>query len=160
MSVPQAKSIRLLEIVRSIAADNPAFQDVLGPGAGDRSTNVFMQRVRQRAMAEFGIDYSEKRISGDNSLAVDFHFPDEMVIVEIALGLANPASEFEKDVLKAIMAMETGQPVRTLMFMSRPGGAAKCRQSGRSAVMAWAKAKHGLDIDVYDLHGEPRKREH
>lgn len=148
----------LLEMARSIASENPAFQAVLGPGAGDRNTHAFMRRLREAALQVFGSDYSEKKICGKTDLAVDFYFPHEKVIVEIALGLPNPATEFEKDVLKAIMAQETGQPVERLMLISRPGVIKKCAQPGRSAVIAWAKAKHSLSIEVYDLHGEPRKR--
>jgi hypothetical protein len=114
--------------------------------------------VRESALRVFGFDYSEKKVCGQNSLAVDFYFHEEEIIVEVALGLPNPASEFEKDVLKAIMALETGQKVRSLVLISRPGGVKKCAQSGRRAVIAWAKANHGLIVEVHDLHGEPRKR--
>ena len=44
---------------------------------------------------------SERRLCGDTSFAADFFFQDDATIVEIALGLINPASEFEKDILKA-----------------------------------------------------------
>src|SRR5438046_2029426 len=138
-------------MARAIAAENPAFQTVLGPGAGDHSTQAFMRRLREGARKAFGCDYSEKKICGENSLAVDFYFPQEKVIVEVALGLPNPSTEFEKDVLKAIMAQETGHPVKTLLLISRPGGVKKCAQPGRSAVIAWAKAKHGLTVAVHDL---------
>lgn len=154
----QDRPAKLIELAQALAADNPAFQAVLGPGAGDRATGEFMRKLREHASAQFRSDYSEKKICGENSFAVDFYFPEEKTIVEVALGLPNPATEFEKDVLKAIMAQETGQPVTRLVFISRPGAAKKCSQPGRSAVKAWAKAKHGLAIEVHDLHGEPRVR--
>lgn len=148
----------LVDIARRLAAENPDFQAVLGPGAGDRSTHRFMTKLRERAAKQFGCDYSERRICGENSLAVDFYFPEEETIVEVALGLPNPATEYEKDVLKAIMAQETGQVVRKLIFISRAGGEKKCSQPGRKAVKLWAKAKHGLTIEVYDLPGVARVR--
>jgi len=156
--VSQDRPGKLIELAQALAAENSEFQAVLGPGVGDKATGEFMQKLRQRALTHFGNDYSEKQICGQNSLAVDFYFPEEQTVVEVALGLANPASEFEKDVLKAIMAQETGQGVKKLIFISRAGAAKKCSQPGRSAVKAWAKSKHGLAVEVHDLHGEPRVR--
>jgi hypothetical protein len=48
--------------------------------------------------------------------------------------------------------------VTRLVFISRAGAAKKCCQPGRTAVKSWAKAKHGLDIEVHDLQGEARVR--
>lgn len=153
-----SKVAQLIDLARALAEENPNFQAVLGPGDGDRATGAFMGELRTRAVHHFGRDFSEKKICGQTSLAVDFYFPDEEAIVEVALGLPNPASEFEKDILKAIMANETGQPVRKLVFVSRAGAAKKCSQPGRDAVIGWAKLKHALTIEVHDLHGEPRTR--
>lgn len=152
------RSMRLLALAREIASASPNFQAVLGPGDGDRATHTFMGRLRERAVSAFGEDYSERKVCGDTSLAVDFYFPDEGTIVEVALGLPNPASEFEKDILKAIMAQESGYDVRRLFFISRPGAVKKCSQPGRSAVKEWASAKHQLLIVVHELEGEPRRR--
>lgn len=146
----------LLGIAREIAAAQPDFHAVRGPGAGDRATNMFMRTLRERATKAFGLDYSEQRLCGDNSLAVDFYFPEDETIVEVALGLPNPACEFEKDILKAIMAQELGSRVRRLFFISRPGAIRKCSQPGRSAVVAWARLKHSLAVEVHELEGEPR----
>jgi len=156
--VSQDRPAKLIELAQDLAAMNPEFQAVLGPGVGDKATGEFMRRLRERASVHFGRDYSEKQICGQNALSVDFYFPEEQTIVEVALGLPNPTTEFEKDVLKAIMAQETGQPVIRLVFISRAGAAKKCSQPGRSSVKAWAKSKHGLAIEVHDLHGEPRTR--
>jgi hypothetical protein len=156
--VNKDRPAKLIGLAQVLAAENPEFQAVLGPGVGDKATDQFMRKLRERASVLFRNDFSEKRICGQNFFAVDFYFPEEQTIVEVALGLPNPASEFEKDVLKAIMAQETGQAVARLVFVSRAGGAKKCSQPGRSAVQIWAKAKHGLAIEVHDLHGEPRVR--
>jgi hypothetical protein len=149
---------QLLVLAREIASETPDFQLVRGPGAGDVANHEFMRQLRKRALALFGTDYSEKKLCGDNSLAVDFYFPEEQTAVEIALGLPNPASEFEKDVLKAIMAQEYECPVHRLFFISRPGAVKKCSQPGRTAVRNWAEKKHGLLIEVHELDGEPRRR--
>ena len=150
---------RLLTLARAIADGNPDFQAVRGPGDGDRATHTFMRELREQANATFGHDYAEQRICGETAFAADFYFPDEATVVEVALGLPNSASEFEKDILKAIVAQDYNYyPVRRLFFISRAGAARKCAQPGRRAFMSWAKAKHALLIEVHELGGEPRVR--
>lgn len=152
---------RLLEIAREIVASTPDFHKVRGAGDGDHATNSFMRELRARAEGEFGSDYSEKRLCGASAFAVDFYFPEERTIVEIALGLPNPASEFEKDILKALVAKEHGSAVERLLFISRPGAIRRCQQPGRTLLSEWAAAKHGLRIEVEELGVEarpPRRR--
>lgn len=129
-----------------------------GPGAGDHATQRFMRDLRDRARNAFGADYGEQKLCGETSLAVDFYFPDEATIVEVALGLPNPASEFEKDILNAIMARDFGHQVHRLLFISRAGAVKKCSQPGRRAVRQWANTKHQLVVEVHELGGEPRRR--
>ena len=132
----QDRAARLLELARAIAAAHPNFQTVQGPGDGDRATHAFMRELRERATAAFGVDCAERKICGSTSFAVDFYFPEEATVVEVALGLPNPASEFEKDILKAIMAQDYGFAVRRLFFISRAGAQKKCSQPGRTAFIA------------------------
>jgi hypothetical protein len=157
-AVTQDRPEQLLELARSIAAATPDFQAVRGPGDGDLATHAFMRELRERAAAAFGLDCAEQKICGSTSFAADFYFPEVATVVEVALGLPNPGSEFEKDILKAIMAQDHGYAVRRLVFISRAGAAKKCAQPGRAAFIVWARAKHGLDIEVHELGGEPRKR--
>ena len=152
------KPAKLLSLAREISAENPEFQAVLGPGDGNRATSAYLKRLQQRSLEAFGEDFSERKVCGDTSQAVDFYFPDEATIVEVALGLPNPASEFEKDILKAIMAIECGYEVSHLLFISRPGAEKKCQQPGRAAIKKWALEKHGIVIEVQELAGAPRHR--
>jgi hypothetical protein len=152
------KTEALIQLAREAATAIPDFQAVRGAGAGDHATLSFMRTLRAAALEQFGTDYSEKKICGDNSFAVDFYIPEESTIVEVALGLPNPACEFEKDILKAIMAQDRGVSVDRLVFISRAGAAKKCDQPGRSAVRSWAKTTHHLEIEVHELGGVPRVR--
>lgn len=147
----------LIRIARELAEADAHFQAVKGPGAGDRATAAFLATVQRRAHDEFGIECWEKKICGETSYAVDFYFPDEAAIVEVALGLPNPSSEFEKDIFKAVIAQDYW-PVRRLVFISRAGGEKKCEQPGRQALRNWAAQKHQLSVEVYDLPGIPRVR--
>lgn len=146
-----------MQIARELAGADPEFQVAKGPGTGDRATAVFLHALQRRAWAEFGVECWEKKICGPTAYAVDFYLPEEATIVEVALGLPNPSSEFEKDIFKAIIAKDYC-PVARLVLISRAGGEKKCRQPGRAALREWASMKHQLRIDIFDLPGEPRKR--
>ncbi len=147
---PKSKVDILLEIVQDIADGYPDFFTVKGPGLGNRDTNAFLKEVRNRANNAFGQDFSEQQICGDSDHAVDFYFEDEATIVEIALGLKNPNSEFEKDILKALLAQEL-YPVKRLALIGKPGARNACERPGRTAFQRWASQHHGLAIDVYDI---------
>ena len=88
-------------------------------------------------------------------MAVDFYFPSEGTIVEIALGLRNPNTEFEKDILKAVIAKSLGHRVEKLLFISKPGGSRKCRQPGRRRVREWLDEEHAISTEVLDLEITP-----
>jgi len=142
---------RLSELSNNLALQIKGFFEIKGPGKGNHSTNDFINELGRLANQEFGEDYSEQNICGDNSLAVDFYFPEEGVIVEVALGVKNPNTEYEKDILKAIMAKDLGHKVSKLLFITKPGGHKKCNQPGRTAVREWLQKTHGIAIEVIDL---------
>jgi len=142
---------KLLQLARKAVANHPDFFETKGPGRGDRATNAFMADLRSRALKAFGTDYSEQAICGANDLSVDFYFPKEGTVVEVALGLAKPKTEFEKDVLKAVMAKEQGNPVSRLFFISKPGAKKKCAQPGRTAVIEYLERHHGIEVEIHEL---------
>lgn len=142
---------RLLQLAQSLVAEHPDFFETKGPGDGDRSTSAFMRDLRVRAQREFGVDHAEQKICGSNAFCVDYYFPAERTVVELAFGLPKPKTEFERDVLKVIMAQEAGHKVERLFLISKPGGKKKCAQPGRVAIIEWAKRKHGIAIEIHDL---------
>ena len=142
---------KLLHLAQEAVAVHRDFFETKGPGLGDRATNAFMADLRTRAAKEFGVDYSEKEICAANELAVDFYFPQEATVVEVALGLSKPKTEFEKDVLKAVMAQEEGNRVTRLFFISKPGARKKCAQPGRAGVIAWLERHHGIKVEIHEL---------
>jgi len=128
-------------IANELVAANPAFAQVKGPGSGNYATNELMRELRRAVAVHFGQDHSEQRVCGEaTALAVDFYFREASTIVEIALGLQNPGTEFEKDILKALIAKELGHPVDRLVLISRAGGRKKCNQPGRPS--------HGRDKSI------------
>jgi hypothetical protein len=140
----------LLKMIQQLADEHPEFFDTKGPGKGDHATNRFMAEIRQRAENTFGQDFSEQKMCGDTGHKVDFYFPDEATIVEIALSLRNPTTEFEKDILKALLAQEV-HPVERLVLIGKPGAVRNCTRPGRQAFIDWARRTHSLNIEVHDI---------
>ena len=141
----------LLSLAKSLASRRPDFLDTKGPGLGDHATNAFMHDLRTRALKRFGADHAEQKICGPNGFCVDYYFRKEATIVEVALGLPKRTTEFERDVLKAVMAKEQGIPVRRLLFISKPGAINKCAQPGRTAIINWLRKNHRIRVDIHEL---------
>lgn len=144
--------MRLLDLAQQLAVERPTFFESKGPGRGDKDTASFMSALRRRAAETFGEDHAEQTICGANKLCVDYYFRDEATIVEVALGLRNPASEFERDILKAVMAQDARHQVRDLVFISKPGAVKRCSQPGARAVIDWAERRHHLRVTIFELH--------
>ena len=142
---------RLAALAQQLADERPIFFEIKGPSVGDHDTAAFMKELRARAQTELGADYSERKVCGANNLCVDFYFPDEETIVEVALGLRNPTSEYERDILKALMAKEAGHAVTRLLFLSKPGALKRLKQPGATAIAAWAERLHGLRVETREL---------
>jgi hypothetical protein len=140
----------LLKMIQQIADDHPNFFVRKGQGVGNLDTNLFVTELNKRALEEFGVDHSEKKICGETNHAVDYYFQDEAAIVEVALSLWTPNSEFEKDILKALMAQEH-YPVKRLVLIGKPGSVEKCKSPSRKSIIDWARRTHSLNIEVHDI---------
>jgi hypothetical protein len=89
-AMPISQAERLLLIAQAIVEETPDFFTPIGAGGGNLRSNTFMSELRSRAKQVFGQGYSEKKLCGDNNLAIDFYFPDEATAVEIAGMLGAP----------------------------------------------------------------------
>ena len=145
------KAEKIISLAQDIADERANFFEKKGAGKGDRDTNSFMAELRSRAKHTFGGDFSEKQICGDNNLCVDFFIPDENSIIEIALSLRNPNSEFERDILKAIMAKEQGAHVRNLFLLSKPGAIKRHQQPSSIAMKNWVFKNHDIKVEIREL---------
>ena len=149
--VPADAARELLTLAQRLASETPGFFDVKGPGRGNHATNMFINSLRRQAEEHFGGDHAEQNICGSSGFCVDYYFPNEATIVEIALGLKKPNTEFEKDVWKAVLAQEAGNAVSRLVFISKPGAIAKCQQPGRAAIIQMLERQHGIAVEVHEL---------
>jgi hypothetical protein len=152
---------QILLIAQHVANHQPGFFTVKSSERGDDATSAYMRDLRSAVEAQIGKDYSERRICGDNKLAVDFFIEQERAVIEVAFGLRNSNSEFERDILKVLMAREAGAEVRRLIFIAKPGGEKRISQASSRAMVAWAARNHQLEIVARDLaHVLPRRNMH
>jgi hypothetical protein len=142
---------KIISAAQDIADERPKFFIKKGAGEGDKDTNSFMIELRSRAKQKCGVDFSEKQICGENNLTVDFFIPEEDTIIEVALSLRNPNSEFERDIFKAIMAKEQGAHVHNLIFLSKPGAIKRHKQPSSIAMKEWVSKKHSIHVTIREL---------
>ena len=98
--LPMTKAMTLLVLAQRVAEQTPGYFTAGGPGPGNRRSSAFMAQLKSIAKQAFSRDYSEAKLCGDNKLAMDFYFPDEETVVEVAALLGGPNSEYEKDIFK------------------------------------------------------------
>jgi hypothetical protein len=150
---PQHRVQSLLDAAQEEAKLHPAFFITKGPGAGDHSTAAYIAALRKRLHVQFGSDLAEHPILPGTGIRVDYWLPEEQTIVEIALGLKNPLSEFERDVLKAVVSRATGLQVNTLVLLGKPGAFRRMESPWFKHVRAWAK-EQGVTVLVHELRSE------
>lgn len=148
---PVTKAEQLLVIAQELAEATPTFFIALGQGLGNLRTNVFAAELGKRALQVFGHDYSEAKLCGATSLALDFYFPDEETAVEIAGMLGAPNSEYEKDIFKCLLAKDRGTKIAKLLFIAKPGSAKVHNQPGRRAIAEFVQRQYGIEILLEEL---------
>jgi hypothetical protein len=145
------KAMMLYMLAIKLANGTPDFYKVKNAGFGDHASNVFMKNLRQLAMNTFGSDFSEKRACKDTKHAFDFYIPDEGSVVEIALSLHNPASEYEKDIFKCILAKEDGLTVNSLLFITKPRAMLRHEAAGSRRIRELVMKRFGIWVDILEL---------
>lgn len=145
------KTSELIKIAQNLASNTPEFHSIKGPGIGDHATRAFMLEMKKLAYDAFGHDYSEKRISRPTNFAVDFWFPEEMTVVEFALTLRNASSEFHKDIFKVLLAVDSGEKVDKLVFISKPGAVRRHNEPASKAITNWLKKKYEIQTEIIEL---------
>jgi len=148
---PITKAEQLLLIAQRVAEATPQFFIALGQGEGNIRSNAFTAELRKRALQAFGRDYSEARLCGETSLAIDFYFADEETAVEVAGMLGAPNSEYEKDIFKCILAKDRGAKITKLVFIAKPGSAKVHNQPGRRAIARFVQRHYGIEIFLEEL---------
>jgi hypothetical protein len=145
--------LRLFIAAQRIAEQTPDFFKTKGPGLGDHASLAFMAALRKISEEIFGAKcLCEHRVCTGAAFAVDFYFPDEATVVEVALSLDKPISEYERDILKCLLAKDRGCAVRKLLFITKPGGHRKNNAPGPQAIARFVREKFGLEIEILEMH--------
>ena len=143
---------RIVKLAQQVADKISNFHTVKGPGRGDKATDRYLKKLREKVKSELGSEFSGKGICGEsNKLEPDFYVPKEKTIVEVALSLRNSNSEFERDIFKAFLAQRCGKKVERLIFISKHGASGCHEQPSSKAIMDWVKKEHGISIEIRDL---------
>jgi len=145
------KSDHLLLLAQGVVDQTAGFFEKKGPGIGDHATGAYVRALRQLANEVFGADYSERVVCKGAGFRFDFFFPDEGTAVEFAFGLHNPSSEFERDILKCILAIEDGCKVRKLILVGKPGAIVRLSAPAPKAIVALVRKRFDLAVEVLEL---------
>jgi hypothetical protein len=145
------KTQQIVSLAKEIASTTPGFHKVKGPGKGDKANHAFMATLRSRVREVLGEDYAEKQICGDTKSAVDFFIPEEKTIIEIALSLAKPQSEFHKDIFKALLARDNGVGVEHLVFVAKPGARKRLQEPASQAIIHWLNKYYSISVTIEEM---------
>jgi hypothetical protein len=110
-----------------------------------------MTDIRTLAKTIFGSDVSEKHCMSGTNLRFDFYLKEEETVIEVALSLHNPNTEYEKDLLKCILAKKEGLPIRKLLFICKPGGMKANLAPGKKCLADLVERDFGISVEVWDL---------
>lgn len=147
----QLKPERLCLLAQRIAESTPDFFETKGPGKGDHATAKFVRSLQEAARGMFGNDFSEKLACTSAGFRFDFFFPEEAVAVELAFGLQNPNSEFERDIFKCLLAIDESCLVKKLMLIGKPGAIGRLSAPAPKAIISFVKKRFDLQVEVLEL---------
>ena len=139
---------KFIGIARALVSDWPRFCPMLTPEAARLGIRAFKSELRSRSFMEFCVDYAGKPICGGR-FTVDYFIGS--TVVEIAMNLRDQNSEFERDILKVLMAQSELLTVTRLLFLAKTGARARCDIPARKAVVAWAEMEYGVRVEVREL---------
>jgi sRNA-binding carbon storage regulator CsrA len=145
------KTEQVISIAKKIAKTIPKFNKPKKPSEGNMETNNFMEILRREVKNKLHKDYSEQRFCEDIDSKVDFYIPDEKTIIEIALSVRNPLSEFHKDIFKALLAKDNGWKVKRLIFVAKNGAKRRHNSPLSRKVKDWLEKKHSIVVKIVEI---------
>ncbi len=145
---------RLVQQARRLAAGMPNFAADKGPGknAGNGFTRGFQLQLQGWVKAKFPHQIEiERQAIGGARYAFDYYIAREQAVVEVALSIHKSNTEFEKDVLKCLLAKQNGLKIRRLVFVGKPGAKRRLSEGGPLAIASYAKNAAGIIIQVEEI---------
>jgi hypothetical protein len=112
-----------------------------------------MAELKRRLGPRFTTKYAEQSICGKGiGLRVDFWISAEDTIIEIAMSLKNPNSEYERDLMKAILAKRAGIAVKKLIFLSKQGAKKTHNNPSSRAFRELMRKQYGIEVDIREFN--------
>jgi hypothetical protein len=145
------KTQRILLLAQEVADSLPDMFLKRGPGKGNNFTNQYMASLNQKVRAVIGNDYVEQCISGTTRQCVDFFVPDEKTIVEVELSLYNTHNNLDRDIFKALLAIDSGYQIDTLLLVGKEPAKQRHTQPASIALIKWVKTHHALNVVIEDI---------
>lgn len=146
------KRQKVVAIAKKIAKTIPNFYKSVGPGKGNRRANLYMEKLREQVKRLRGIE-CEKHFDKEINSAFDFYIKDEKTVIEIALSLRNPLSEFHKDVFKVLLAKDNRMKINRLVFLSKDGALKRQKEPQYQAIRRWLKKYYTVEVKIEELCG-------
>jgi hypothetical protein len=141
----------LYGLADDLARKDHNFNKTKGPSVGDRATRRYMDKLNKAARRHLrNRVHIEEAVMEGTGLNFDFYLPWERTAVEVALGLHNSASEWEKDLFKALLAKHHGKPIRKLVFLTRRKGLSVRSSPSARAEIAFMKSQ-GIEVALLPL---------
>ena len=144
----------LLQVIHQTAAEIPTFDLRLGPGKdkGNGATKLFVKMVNEIAAQRWPDQVKQNfRAVPTTRMDFDLYVPSERTAIEIALSVRNPVSEYEKDILKALLAQAGGLALDRLILIGKKGSVEKRNEPAPLAIRNWAWEKHSLKVEVHEI---------
>lgn len=145
------KTKTILRLAQEVADGLPDMFRKKGPGEGNKFTNLYMARLNQKVIEVIGKQYVELRISGETKQCVDFFVPSERTIVEVELSLHNTHTNLDRDIFKALLAIDSGHQIHTLLLVGKEPAKQRHTQPASKALIKWVKAHHALNVVIEDI---------
>lgn len=124
---------RVIAILRDVYQRHPKKTTDRGPGVGDKHHNRVLKAMQSAVQEKFPEVAPEYQITVQADARCDLYDKVEGTAYEVAFGLHRPASEYEKDLFKAmLLADQDGAKITGLIFVTTKKGVAKCEQPFRS----------------------------
>ncbi len=145
------KTQRIVRLAQEVADSLPAMFHKKGPGPGNDFTKLYMAILNQRVTKALGKQYVEQCISGNTKQCVDFFVPNENTIVEVELSLYNSHTNLERDIFKALLAIDSGHQIQTLLLVGKEPAKKIHTQPALIALINWVKTHHELNVVIEDI---------
>ncbi len=149
----------LLALATKLAAADPDFHRKKGPSAGDHHTTGYMAKLGAAIATKWGGQVeAEQPVPSDLvKWRIDFYVPAESTAIEIALSSANPNTEMEKDIFKALFAREQGLEIERLVLIGKSGTLKRLNNPAALVTRDFVRRHHGLAVLVREF---PNEEEH